>query len=75
MWQQTVQTGGGLQGGAKKDNQEGANLNLLLSSVQKFKLLQAPREVCRLSEEPTCQISHKLLPQLKEHKTCNKVKC
>ena len=37
-------------------------------------LLQVPREVCRLSEEPSCHIIHKLLPQLKEHKTCNKVK-
>ena len=37
-------------------------------------LLQVPKEDCRLSEEPTCHIIHKLLPQLKEHKTCNKVK-
>ena len=30
--------------------------------------------MCRLSDQPICHVAHKLVPQLKEHKTCNQVR-
>jgi len=40
---------------------------------QRKTIRKVPREMCRLKVEPKCHTTRKLVPQLKEHKTCNKV--